>query len=700
MCSSYKHTPARYMDIDAQLLNIFDATPVPMVLSRPDGSFEYVNPALTAMLGYSKDEIYSPDIIISHPDEAAINQNIRSRLKADPFSPVRIEKRYLHKSGRVIPGYLTIVAEANNQGGIKRFISQIVDQSEYKRNHDQLLLASLVYKNSSEAMMVTDANNEILDINPAFTDITGFTLPELKGRNPNCLSSGRHNASFYAEMGKVLEQTGKWSGEIWNKRKNGEVFAEWQSIDTIYDDDGAISRRVALFTDISKKKEAEALILQQANYDSLTGLPNRRLFLENLKHDIRKTLESGLSGALFIIDLDRFKEVNDTLGHNQGDILLRQTGNRLSQLIRKTDFVARLSSDEFAIIQNDIGSPQQVEDTANEILTKLQQPFQLTEEQVFISASIGISLFPDDTIQAEQLLQNADHAMHMAKRAGQNRYQYFTLAMQKQAVTRMNMVRELRYATERQQFELYYQPIIDLQSGKIVKAEALLRWHHPHNGLTSPAEFIPLAESTGIILKIGEWVFSTAARQLSRWQKQGHTGLELSFNASPLQLQADGILPKDWLEQLDQLEVPAASMVIEITENLLIDNNGTAREILDYLRQGSMKVAIDDFGTGYSSLAYLKDFDTNYLKIDQTFIRNLPGSKNDAALCEAMILMAHKLNMRVIAEGIETQEQQHFLTQTGCDFGQGWLYAKALPADEFEALLNKQLQHTAAPIQL
>ncbi|BBB27598.1 sensor domain-containing protein [Amphritea japonica] len=694
MCSSYKHAPARYMDIDEQLLNIFDATPVPMVLSRSDGSFEYVNPALAAMLGYGNDEIYSSDVIISHPDEAAINKNIRSRLKADPFSPVRIEKRYLHKTGRIIPGYLTIVAEPDNQGGIKRFISQIVDQSEYKRNHDQLLLASLVYKNSSEAMMVTDANNLILDINPAFTDITGFTLSELKGRNPNCLNSGRHNASFYAEIDKVIEQTGQWSGEIWNKRKNGEVFAEWQSIDTIYDVDGSVSRRVTLFTDLSKKKEAEALILQQANYDSLTGLPNRRLFLENLKHEIRKTQESGLSGALFIIDLDRFKEVNDALGHNQGDILLRQTGNRLNQLIRKSDFVARLSSDEFAIIQNDISSPQQVELTANDILAKLQQPFQLTDEQVFISASIGISLFPDDTVKAEQLLQNADQAMHMAKRAGQNRYQYFTPAMQQQAVARMSMVRELRYATERQQFELYYQPIVDLQTGKIIKAEALLRWHHPQNGLTSPAEFIPLAESTGLILRIGEWVFSTAARQLSHWQQQGHTELELSFNASPLQLKANGILPEDWLQQLEQLNVPAASMVIEITENLLIDNNRKAREVLDYLRQGSMKVAIDDFGTGYSSLAYLKDFDTNYLKIDQTFIRNLPDSKNDAALCEAMILMAHKLNMQVIAEGIETKEQKLFLTQAGCDFGQGWLYAKALPAAEFESLLNAQSRHT------
>lgn len=692
MCSSCKHKHARYTDIDAQLLKIFDATPVPMVLSRPDGSFEYANPALRKMLGYSKEEIYSSNVIISHPDETKINQSIRSQLKADPFSPVRIEKRYLHKAGRIIPGYLTIVAEADTQGGIKRFISQIIDQTEQKRSHDQLLLASYVYKNSSEAMMVTDANNLILDINPAFTNITGYTLTELFGKNPNYLKSGRHNASFYAEMENTIEQTGQWRGEIWNQRKNGEVFAEWQTIDTIYDDKGSVLRRVALFTDISKKKEAEALILQQANYDSLTGLPNRRLFLESLKHEIRKTLATGLSGALFIIDLDRFKEVNDALGHDQGDIMLRETGNRLRQLIRESDFVAHLSSDEFAIIQSEIGSPQEIELTANKILTILQQPFQLTKEQVFISASIGISLFPDDTVKAEQLLRNADQAMHTAKRAGQNRYQYFTLAMQKQAVKRMNMIRELRYAVERQQFELYYQPIIDLQSGRIVKAEALLRWHHPLNGLTSPAEFIPLAESTGMILRIGEWVFTTAARQLNNWRRQGHTELELSFNASPLQLQSDGIQPEDWLQQLDQLDIPADSMVIEITENLLIENNHKARAVLDYLRKGSMKIALDDFGTGYSSLAYLKDFKTNYLKIDQAFIRNIPENSNDAALCEAMIIMAHKLNMQVIAEGIETDEQRLFLTQAGCDFGQGWLYAKALPADKFECLMSKQSQ--------
>lgn len=688
MCS-YEHSPAINTDIDAQLLKIYDATPVPMVLSRPDGSFEYANPALRDMLGYSKEEIYSPDIIISHPDEADINQSIRSQLNADPFSPIRIEKRYLHKDGRVIPGYLTIVAEPDQLGCVKRFISQIVDQTAQKKSNDQLLLASYVYKNSSEAMMVTDAQDQILDINPAFTHITGYTLIELQGKSPGFLHSGRHSDLFYDQMNQSIQQSGQWSGEIWNRRKNGEVFAEWQTIDTIYDDEGKVFRRIALFTDISKKKEAEALILQQANYDSLTGLPNRRLFLENLKHEISKTSTTSLSGALFIIDLDRFKEVNDALGHDQGDMVLIETSNRLKQIVSESDFVARLSSDEFAIIQSEINSAQSVEQTANEILTNLQQPFQLTNDQVFISASIGISLFPDDTLNAKQLLRNADQAMHTAKRAGQNRYQYFTLTMQKEAVTRMNMVSELRYAVERQQLELYYQPIVDLQSGQVVKAEALLRWNHPQHGLISPAEFIPLAESSGLILRIGEWVFKTAARQLHNWKQQGHTNFELSFNASPLQLQNDGIQPEDWLQQLGQLDVPAESMVIEITENVLIENNHKARAVLDHLRKGSMKVALDDFGTGYSSLSYLKDFKTNYLKIDRAFTLNIPDNYNDSALCETIIIMAHKLNMQVIAEGIETEEQKLFLKKAGCDFGQGWLYAKALPAEQFEKLMNQ-----------
>ena len=692
MLNSCQHnTPASNTDIDEQLLTIYDATPVPMVLSRTDGSFEYANPALRLMLGYSEAEIYSPNIIISHPDETEVNQQIRATLQNDPFSPLRIEKRYLHKSGRVIPGYLTIVAEPDSAGNVKRFISQIVDQTEQKKNNDQLLLSSLVYKNSSEGMMVSDANNRILDINPAFTEITGYSLPELQGKNPRYLSSGRHSATFYSKMWNTIELSGCWSGEIWNKRKNGEIYAEWLVINTIYNEDGSVYRRVALFSDISKKKEAEALILQQANYDLLTELPNRRLFLESLKLESRKTKDSGLSGALLFINLDHFKEVNDALGHDQGDILLKEIAKRLTRTIRDSDLAARLSGDEFAIILSAIGSPRKVEKIANSILSAIEKPVQLADEQAFVTGSIGITLFPDDGVKPSQLLQNADQAMYAAKKAGQNRYHYFTPAMQEQALTRSNTLRDLRYAIERHQFELYYQPIVDLKTGKIIKLEALIRWHHPIKGLTAPDQFIPLAEDTGMILRIGEWVFHTAAKQLQAWRKLGFSDLELSINVSPLQLRNDGIQADDWALQLDKMAIPKDAMVIEITENLLMDHNQRARSVLENLHQDRFKIAIDDFGTGYSSLAYLQDFSADFLKIDQTFIRNLTSTSNDTALCEAIIVMAHKLGIKVIAEGIETEEQQNILINAGCDYGQGWLFAKALPADELTKLLRQQV---------
>ena len=691
MQRSLKHQPASNTDIQAQLLQVFDATPVPMILSRPDGSFEYANPAVLKLFGYSADEIYHPDIIISHPDEAAVNRQLREQLINDPFTPVKLTKRYLHKSGRIINGLLTIVAEPDEQGRIKRFISQIYDQTQELAQAEQRKLSSLVYQNSNEAMLVTDADNIILDVNPAFTTITGYSLDEVIGRTPKLLSSGRHEPDFYSAMWQELEQNGCWNGEIWNKRKNGEAFAEWLSINSILNEDGSIYRRVALFTDISRKKAAEALILQQANYDSLTNLPNRRLFLESLKQELRKTRGNGISGAVLYVDLDRFKEVNDALGHGYGDKLLQEVARRLTRTVRASDLVAHLSGDEFAVILGSIGTPQQAEQVAGNILASLAESIQLKDEQIYISASIGITLFPDDAVKADQLLRNADQAMYAAKLSGRNCYHYFTQTMQSEAQVRLNMTRDLRFAVERQEFELFYQPIVDFATGQIVKAEALIRWHHPQQGLITPDSFIPLAEETGMITRIGEWVFHTAARQLKQWHLAGHTNLRISINLSPVQLRHDGVTPDDWLQYLTNQGLDESAITVEITENQLMANTHSGLPKLAQLQKSGLQIAIDDFGTGYSSLSYLKDLNADFLKIDQSFVRNLTDDNSDAALCEAIIVMAHKLGIQVIAEGVETEHQRQLLQQAGCDYGQGWVFAKAIPAAEFATLLQTEL---------
>ncbi|MCV6613199.1 MAG: bifunctional diguanylate cyclase/phosphodiesterase [Amphritea sp.] len=377
------------------------------------------------------------------------------------------------------------------------------------------------------------------------------------------------------------------------------------------------------------------------------------------------------------------------MGHEYGDLLLKETALRLKQLLRDSDFLARYSADEFAVILNPIDSLQRLEHTAQSLLKALSQPFSIDNDSVYISASIGISLFPIDSENAPQLLRNADQAMSAAKAQGRNGYHYFKPAMQEAARKRMQLISELRHAITLNQFELHYQPIIDLSDGQIVKAEALIRWHHPERGLLTPDHFIPLAEETGFIHSLGEWVFTTAAEQLKQWQELGLPTISVSINASPLQLQNGGLKPGDWAERLSGLGLPDGSIVVEITEGLMIETSESVKTTLQQLHSNQFGIAIDDFGTGYSSLAYLKEFDADFLKIDRRFIQNLSSNSDDAALCEAMIVMAHKLGIQVIAEGIETREQLEFIRYAGCDHAQGWLFARALPADGFAAYLQQ-----------
>ena len=440
--------------------------------------------------------------------------------------------------------------------------------------------------------------------------------------------------------------------------------------------------------DITDKKLSDEQIWRQANFDPLTELPNRQMFLDRLNQEIKKAHRSGRAFALFFIDLDRFKEVNDTLGHDHGDQLLKIASERLLSCVRGTDTVARLGGDEFTIILSDLENSEIVERVAQNILTLMAKPFPLNDEQSYVSASVGITFYPTDSEDLVQLLKNADQAMYAAKAQGRNCYSYFTASMQEVARYRSTVAQDLRVALAQQQFQVHYQPIVDLKTGAINKAEALIRWYHPQKGIVSPAQFIPIAEEIGLIHDIGDWVFKEAARQAKVLRDLSHPNFQISINKSPVQFRSVGASFNDWTRYLEGLGLQGNSVVIEITEGLLLDaSQATSDKLLAY-RDAGIEVSLDDFGTGYSSLSYLKKFDIDYIKIDQSFVRNLEPDSGDMALCEAMIVMAHKLGIAVIAEGIETDQQRQLLMDANCDYGQGYLFSRPLPAKEFEQLLQ------------
>jgi len=572
-----------------------------------------------------------------------------------------------------------------------RLIAQIANLAsiaiDQHRINEELQLALMVYQNSSEAMIVTDADANILTVNPAFTDLTGYTPEEAIGKNPRMLSSGHQSRDFYQSMWDALKNEKRWQGEIWNRRKNGDLYVERLSVNTILNSDDTVHRYVALFSDITQKKASEELIWKQANFDQLTGLPNRSMLLDRLRLGIRKSHRTDGSLALLFLDLDRFKEVNDTLGHGVGDILLREAALRLTACIRESDTLARWGGDEF-VIMLDAVEPNSVERVAQSILQSIAQPFKLGVEDVYVSASIGISFYPSDAMDIDSLLKTADQAMYTAKRQGRNRYSYFTSSMQEAAQTRMRLMSDLYSALENNQFELYYQPIVELATGTINKAEALIRWRHPGKGLVSPAEFIPIAEETGLIRSIGSWVFHEATRQVAAWRKLGNPDFQISINKSPIQFQNVTPDHADWHAHLSAMGLPGDSVVVEITEGVLLENNADIVAKLLRLREAGIGISLDDFGTGYSSLSYLQKFDINYLKIDRCFVQGLAPNSNNLALCEAMIIMAHRLGIAVVAEGIESELQRTLLLNAGCDYGQGFLFSPPLPAADFAGLIQ------------
>ena len=495
--------------------------------------------------------------------------------------------------------------------------------------------------------------------------------------------SGEHQPVFKRFLDKVFASDGTQHCEI-----TLQVGGSLRSVTIEAIADKSRKTCLAAVLDITEKKRAEATIHKQVNIDSLTGLSNRRLFLDRLQRAIIKSHRAGQKLALMFLDLDHFKDVNDTLGHATGDRLLQEVTQRLKDCIRETDTLARPGGDEFTLIMGELDDFRGIDRVAQCILHSIEAPFQLGGEQCYVSFSIGITLYPDDATDMEELLKKADQAMYAAKHQGRNRFCYFTPAMQKAAENRLRLVNDLHNALAGNQFWVAYQPIVELATGAIHKAEALLRWQHPTRGLVSAAEFIPVAEETGMIIDIGEWVFQQAVEQVAKWRANRQPNFQISVNKSPAQFHGQDDGHGDWCRQLHRLGLPGSCIAVEITEGLLLDISPNVAATLLGFKSSGMQVSLDDFGTGYSSLSYLTKFDIDYLKIDQNFVCNLSGSSTDLALCEAAILMAHKLGMKVIAEGIETPEQRNLLMQAGCDYGQGYLFSEAVSAEDFEKLFQ------------
>ena len=605
----------------------------------------------------------------------------------DPITHLHYAPPLRTKSGGIIFVHVTASSLKDGSGSDTGTILVLRNVTEEKHAQDQLLLWSQVYQNSGEAIVITDSRNQIVSVNKAFTRITGYEADEVIGHSPQILSSGRHGPEFYQAMWHCISEHNYWKGEIWNRRKDGAVYPEWLTITTLKNSQDQISNYIAIFTDITTFKENEARIQHLAHHDILTGLPNRLLLNDRLEQALAHAYRRNNKVGILFIDLDRFKIINDTLGHHIGDLLLKEVAERLKNAVRVDDTVSRQGGDEFILILQDVSHADDVAHIAQKFVDTLSEEYHIENEVLRVTPSIGISLYPDDGNDIDTLIKSADTAMYHAKDKGRANFQFFTEKLNRDLAETLELEQALRQAVKNSDFMMYFQPLIRLSDDQVIGAEALIRWRHPEKGLIPPDRFIPLAEESNLIEPIGDWVLEQAAMQLATWSKGPYAHLQLSINISTRQLDNPDFSDR-LAAVLERHAVEPGRLKVEITETGIMSDVVRSNQHLVSLAQMNIGIAVDDFGTGYSSLNYLKRLPIDELKIDRSFVRDLTTDYSDERISRAIISLAHNLYMQVVAEGIETAEQAAFLKEMDCDYGQGYYYSKPLPPDEFMAYLD------------
>ena len=603
--------------------------------------------------------------------------------------------RIHNAAGTISWVYYHIVAARDEKGDVYSYYGYLIDITEQKKAEEDLKLASIVYESSIEGIIITGADGTIQSVNRAFTTITGYTPQEALGNNPRMLQSNRHDKEFYRVMWECINRTGKWQGEIWNRRKNEETYPQLLSISAIKDEKGKVKYYVGVFNDLIELKEKESEIEYRAYHDPLTGLPNRNLFNDRLKLEISRSGRNEKQLAVMFLDLDNFKTINDSLGHVVGDHLLQDVSKRLLKCVRDVDTVARIGGDEFVVLLPLISDPTEVVIVGQRILEIFKDPFQVKSHELFSTASIGISIYPTDGTDPVELLRHSDLAMYHAKEQGKNDYVFFSKQMNVQVKKRLQLENQLRHAFKEHQFLLHYQPLVDLATGKMIGVEALLRWNHPEEGLISPGDFIPLAEETGMILKLGQWVLETGCEQNLAWQKNGANSLYVSVNVSSRQFYR-----RDFLDTIKKIlrrtGLAHQSLSLQLTENSIMGYGGAGGSqekivtIMKTLKRIGVKLSIDDFGMGFSSLNWLRHFPVDTLKIDRSFVGGIPHKADCTAIAMSIITLAKNLKLKVLAEGVETKEQLDLLRKKGCDLIQGYYFSPPVPPEQISHLIEKK----------
>jgi diguanylate cyclase (GGDEF)-like protein/PAS domain S-box-containing protein len=665
----------------------------------------YVSPSVHTVLGFSAEWILQNgwNATIANPQQLvkfyALIQRVNKALsKPQALAALREEVPAqlflfdcLRADGRKIPVELRLVLVWDEDGAFEGILGVGRDISKQRRAEKDLRMAATVFEHSTSAILITDPAGYIVQANDAFSRVSGYAVSQVLDQMPMMLTVEDQQEAHIGYILKQLHKHGTWEGELWLKRRDEEHYPAWVGITAVLDDEGDLASYVCFFTDISERKASEQRIHRLAYYDALTHLPNRTLFQDRLYSALQHAERQNAWVVLMFLDLDRFKPINDSLGHAAGDRMLKEMATRLLACVADDDTVARMGGDEFTLLLQPRATQQaaltRAIHVAEQILASLMKPFVLEGREFVVTASIGIALSPQDGDELSQLMKNADTAMYHAKERGKNNFQFYQADMNASALERLELESDLRHALEQQEFTLYYQPQFSGDGKRLTGAEALLRWRHPRRGLVSPGEFIPVLEELGLVVEVGEWVLTESCRQLKAWHKAKVRVPKISVNISARQF-SDGQLGMRIATILKETGLPPACLELELTESILMREVSEAMQILDGLKRLGLSIAVDDFGTGYSSLNYLKQFPIDVLKIDRTFVDGLPFGEQDAQIVRAIIAMAHSLNLAVIAEGVETQEQLEFLREHDCDEVQGYLFGRPMPAERFESLFS------------